>query len=410
MAAKIRNRHDQRLKEIRNKVTPPGRQGSRPNVIKRWLFFTWVLLGLPFHAGCDDSSGHGPAPDDNPGLPPYMSVSPANTGDGWATSTPDAEGMDPQVLLARFESIRAGNYPGVDSVIVAKNGVLVAEAYFNGYGPDTLHDLRSTSKSITSALAGIAVEQGILSTEDTLADLVDLDSHQNPDDRKAAIKVLDLLNMNSGLACNDWDPGSPGNEEKMYQTQDWVKFVLDLPMITNPGGAQSQYCTGGVILLGNIISTRAGMNLDDFANAYLFGPLDIQSVQWRRSPDGQATGGGGMRLSPRDVAKFGQLYLNQGVWHGERVIASQWIEDSKQSMTAITTSQQNGYGLLWWKRSFPVRSETQEAVFASGNGGNFIFLFPQENLAVVFTGSNYNSRLTDQPFAILPQGILPALR
>ena len=191
----------------------------------------------------------------------------------------------------------------------------------------------------------------------------------------------------------------------MYQTRDWVGFVLDLPMSVNPG-TRSAYCTGGVVVLGHIISTSSGMALDDFAQAYLFGPLGIGQVEWRRSPDGRATGGGGMRLRPRDAARFGQLYLNQGLWGDGRVIEEQWIEESKQS---VTTLGQDGYGLLWWKRNFQVRGETREATFASGNGGNYIFLFPLENLVVVFTGSNYNSSLGNQPFQILTLDILPAV-
>lgn len=381
------------------------RRERQKKVEKHWLIHALSFLMLPFYAACNGGFS-GPAPDDNPGLSPYVSVSPENTGDGWPVSTPDAEGMDTQRLISGLESIKDGSYAGVDSVIIARNGRLVAEAYFNGYGSETLHDLRSASKSITSALVGIAVEQGAFSTEDTLANLIyRLDEYDNPDERKAAIRVIDLLNMESGLACDDWHLSSPGNEENMYQTRDWVSFVLDLPMNAEPG-TTSDYCTGGVVLLGHIISTSTGMDLDVFADTYLFGPLGIQSVQWRRSPDGRPMGGGGMRLRPRDATRFGQLYLDNGVWGDERVMDVQWVEESKQRVTSLG---QDGYGLLWWKRDFQVRGEMQEATFASGNGGNYIFLFPLENLVVVFTGSNYNSALGNQPFNILYLHILPAV-
>jgi CubicO group peptidase (beta-lactamase class C family) len=380
------------------------------NKLTSCFFYLWLILVFVFLVGCkDNNENNAPERDENPGLPPSISVSPENTGDGWTTSTPDAEGIDAQMLLAELEVIRNGTYPGVDSIILAKNGRLVAEAYFNGYGRDTLHDLRSTSKSITSALTGIAIEQGALSTEDTLAELVNLDNYKNPDERKNVIKVLHLLNMNSGLACNDWDQNSKGQEEKMYKTKNWIKFILNLPMDINPGNQTSRYCTGGVILLGDIIANRKEMKLDIFAKQYLFDPLGIENVKWRRSPNGDATGGGGLRLRPRDAAKFGQLYLNNGIWNNQQIISTEWVELSKQSMTTLYTRWENGYGLLWWKREFPVRDGTQEAFFASGNGGNFIFLFPEENLTVIFTGSNYGSQLTDQPFEILTQRILPTL-
>jgi CubicO group peptidase (beta-lactamase class C family) len=392
------------------------RSDRRCNSIKHRLSIALLLLSPLFNAGCNDASWDGPAPHDNldssenPNLPTYISIGPENTGDGWFVSNPDMEGINADLLYAALDSIRSGNYPGTDSVVVVRNGKLVAEAYYNGYGRDTLHDIRSASKSITSALAGIAIDQGVISTEDSLSQLIKLDNYQNPDPRKEAIKLINLLNMNSGLACDDWDLNSPGQEEKIYRSSDWVKFILDLPMLADPGARQSRYCTGGVILLGNIISVRSGTNLDDFANTYLFGPLGINDMRWRRAPDGQATGGGGLWLRPRDAAKFGQLYLNQGLWQGKRIITSQWIEESKQSMTSIGASKVDGYGLLWWKRNFLLRASTQTAFFAAGNGGNYIFILPEEELVVVFTASNYNSTLTDQPFDIFVQRILPALR
>lgn len=392
----------------------------RPTVSSRYHLLNqhvmMCLLALLLMTGCGGGSdkasggvGWGPGPDANQGLAPYSSTNPQDSGDGWTVSTPEAEGMDAQQISTAFERIRNGTYRGVDSVVVVKNERLIAEAYFNGYGEDTLHDLRSASKSITSALVGIAVEQDFLATEETLDDFITgLDGYQNPDPRKASIKVVDLLNMSSGLACNDWDQFSPGQEEKMYRTLNWIKFVLDLPMEANPG-ERARYCTGGVILLGHMITIRSGLNLDDFASLNLFGPLGIDNVWWRRSPNTLATGGGGMRLRPRDAAKFGQLYLNDGVWNDQQVLSSHWVEESKKSPATLVTQIPEGYGLLWWKRSFLVRGEMQEAFYASGNGGNYIFLFPEENLAVVFTGSNYNSDLGNQPYEILEELLLPAL-
>jgi CubicO group peptidase (beta-lactamase class C family) len=313
--------------------------------------------------------------------------------------------MDAQSLLQNIEAIE--HSPGVDSVVVARNGKLVAEGYFNGYGRDTMHDVRSASKSITSALAGIAIDQGLLTTQDTLGDSVyQLDRYDNWEVRKGSVKLIDLLHMSSGLACNDWVGSSPGNEEKMYRSADWPKFVLDLPMVTDPG-EHSSYCTGGVVLLGSIIATQSGMRLDEFAATYLFNPIGIQTVEWRRSPDGSATGGGGMRLKPRDAAKFGSLYLDGGMWLGSRVLSESWVI---QSQERVTTLGADAYGLLWWKRKFVVRGAEQECLFASGNGGNYIFVLPSERMVVVFTGSNYNSQLGGQPIDLLPAKILSTLR
>ena len=150
-----------------------------------------------------------------------------------------------------------------------------------------------------------------------------------------------------------------------------------------------------------------GVGLDDFAATWLFGPLDIRDVHWRRSPDGQATGGGGLKLRPRDVAKLGELYRADGVWNGRRVLSAAWVAESRRTTTHI---RGDGYGYLWWKRALARDGFAIESYFTSGNGGNFVFVFPSLDLVVAFTGSNYDSRASDQPFQILAERLLPIVR
>jgi CubicO group peptidase (beta-lactamase class C family) len=375
--------------------------------MQRKLIIVTVAL-LTACGGGDGGGGlNGREPDVNPGLPETLSLAPETTGDGWTVSTPANEGMSAAPLQGALEAIRDGSYSNVDSMVVVRHGRLVAEGYFNGFGRDSLHDLRSTGKSFTSALAGIAIQQGLFGVDDPISmHIPQFDRHDNMSVRKQAIQVLHLLNMNSGLECNDWEPSSRGNEERMYDSRDWVGFILDLPMAFEPGNA-AQYCTGGVVVLGYVISQRSGMALDAYADAWLFGPLGIQQSGWRRSPDGAATGGGGLRLRPRDAAKLGQLYLDGGTWHGARVVPAEWVQRSQQRVNRLGT---DGYGYLWWKREFSRASGNVESFFTSGNGGNYIFVVPSLDLVVVFTGSNYNSRLMDQPFGILADRVLPAVQ
>jgi CubicO group peptidase (beta-lactamase class C family) len=355
------------------------------------LVFTLIL------SACGGGGGF-PA-DENPGKPASVSLAPENTGDGWATSTPGAEGLDAGQLSGIFESIRSGVFPGVDSMLVIRNQRLVAEGYFNGYDRDTLHDLRSTGKSFTSALAGIAIDQGLMGLDEPLAQLLPrYEDYAQMDDRKRANTIHHLLNMSSSLDCDDWDAASPGNEERMYHRQDWVKFILDLPMRAQPGAVTS-YCTGGVVVLGAAIAQRAGMGLDRYADTWLFGPLNVHAVEWRRSPDGSATGGGGLKLRPRDAAKLGALFANEGVWNGTRVVPESWVRDTRLRPVAFGSL---GYGLLWWKTTFQYQGQPLESVFTSGNGGNFIFYIPTQELVVVFTGSNYNDARSDTPLQIMP--------
>ncbi|MEO8064188.1 MAG: serine hydrolase [Pseudomonadota bacterium] len=366
-----------------------------------------VLALTALLAACGGDKGGFPH-DKNPKLPATISVAPDNIGDGWPVSSPAAEDIDANTLLAAMEAIRDGRFPGVDSMLVTRHGKLVAESYFNGYGRDTLHDLRSSGKSVTSALAGIAIEQGAFGIDDPVSQLLPgFESHKNMSDRKRAITARHLLNMSAGFECNDWDPSSPGQEEKMYDTRDWVGFILDLPMVRDPG-ASAEYCTGGVVVLGKIITNRTGMALDDFAAAYLFGPLGIQQSDWRRSPDGQATGGGGLRLRPRDAAKIGVMYSAGGTWNGVRVLPASWVDLSRQRTYGIG-NEGYGYGLLWWKRTFARGSGTIDSYFTSGNGGNFVFVIPALDVVAVFTGSNYNNDNMNQPFWILGDRVLPAV-
>jgi CubicO group peptidase (beta-lactamase class C family) len=334
------------------------------------------------------------------------SVSPESTGDGWNVSTPLAEGIDTASIQSVFDSMRNGSIERVDSLLVARHGKLVAEGYFNGYSRDAVHDLRSAGKSFVSTLAGIAIDQGLFALDDPVATLLPgFENHAHMDDRKRRITVNHLLNMRSGLECNDWEESSPGFEERIYHSDDWIGFVLDLHMAFDPGMV-GQYCTGGVVLLGEVIARRSGMGLDAFAQANLFGPLQVPRAVWRPGPDGRATAATGMRLRPRDLAKLGQLYLDDGAWNGMPVLPSAWVARSQQRVLMLG---RDWYGYLWWKRSFPVPNGEVECFFAFGNGGNFTFVIPALDLVVTFTASNYNSTDRDLPFGILANRILPAV-
>jgi CubicO group peptidase (beta-lactamase class C family) len=390
---------------------------SSVNPGSQWLARAAMLMLAASLAACggdsqppipvDAATLGAPLPDQVPGAPPMVSIAPEALDDGWATSTPAAEAIDALALEGILRSIRDDNYPRVDSMIVARHGRLVAEGYFNGYARDTLHDLRSTGKSFTSALTGIAADEGLLIVDDPISLYIgDFAGFDNMDARKRSITVRHLLDMSSGFDCDDGNPLSPGSEEHMYRTRDWVRFVLDLPMSYDPG-SRSTYCTGGVVVLGSLLSSRAGVPLDVFAQTRLFVPLDIDHAHWRRSPDGRATGGGGLRLRPRDLLKLGELYRADGIWNGRRVLTAAWVAQSRQSTTQI---RGESYGYLWWKRGFSRDGVVIHSYYTSGNGGNFVFVFPALDLVVAFTGSNFNSRAMDQPFQILAERLLPIVR
>lgn len=333
-------------------------------------------------------------------------VSPPDTGDGWAVSTPSVEGFDESALAAALERLRTEGSGGIDAVVVMRNDKLVAEAYYNGYDRDTLHDVRSVTKSITSALAGIAIDRGLVSLDDTIAQHIpNFESYPGIDDRKRSIRIDDLLNMRTGMSCADNSSASPGNETYMYRQDDWVRFALGIPMVMDPGQSMS-YCSAGVMLLGHIIATRSGGKLEDFAASYLFGPLGISQVRWLHSPMGVTNANSTFQIRARDAAKFGSLYLNGGTWKGVPVVPPAWVERSFTSTT--TFSIDHGYGWLWWKARFVVRGTLREGMLASGNGGNFIFVLPSESLVTVISASNYNQGGPSEDF--FRREILGALR
>lgn len=365
-----------------------------PCLSRAGLFLGWLLL----LAGCGGDPGSYP---DYEHLeePAEYTLAPMSTGDGWQVATPSAEGFDVVALEKVFQSIGKGIFPGVDSLVVVRDQRLVAEGYFNGFGRETVHDLRSTGKSFISTLVGIALDQGLMGLDDPLSQHIPgFESHEHMDAAKRAITLRHLLNMSSGLDCNDDVADSPGQEEKLYDSRDWIGFMLDLRMIADPG-TRTIYCTGGVVLLGQVVALRSGAALDDYARQWLLGPLDIEKAEWRRGPDGKATGATGFGLRPRDAAKLGALFANEGVWKGVRVVPESWVMTTRTSPGAFGSQ---GYGFLWWKRTFQHRGAQVDAVYAAGNGGNYVFIIPSLELVVAFTGSNYSTARTSTPHEIMP--------
>ena len=306
--------------------------------------------------------------------------------------------------------MRSGSYPGVDSMLVVRGGALVHEAYFNDYSREKRHDLRSATKSFTSALVGIAIEQRHLEgVEQRVLPLLGGESGlSNVDDRKRAMTVESLLTMTPGLDCDDWNAGSPGNEEKMYKQKDWVKFILDLPMVAPPR-EQFGYCTGGVVVLGAALGRATGMWADAYARQVLFGPLGISGEEWEFTPTGAVDTGGHLHLRPRDMAKFGLLFLRQGDWGGTRIVSEAWVARSTSFVVRTITGEE--YGYLWWRRTAQRSGTAVETFYAIGNGGQQIIVAPSLDLVAVFTGSNYDSSAGAQfPQKLFDTYVLAAVR
>jgi len=357
---------------------------------------------------------------------------PPDTGDGWETASLDDVGMDPTPLLALRALIDTTPDLFIHSVLIARHGKLVFEEYWPGtdldpltlapvehpFDRETLHYVASVSKSVTSALMGIALDQGLVeSVQDLLfahfPDYADLRTEAS-----GQITLAHLLGFSSGYDWNEHVYGFDDPRDSHYQmftATDPVAYLLGRPVNTVPG-TTFRYNSGDANLTGEIIHRVVGMTLPEFADRYFFQPLDIDTYTWRMldlAPD-IAFASGGLSLRPRDMAKLGALYLNGGTWHGERVVAAAWVEVSTTLATSLpeawtAAGYGYGYGYNWWLGRSQLGTGTVEYSRALGWGGQDVVAFPALDLVVVFTAGAYYE---ERPFGIgelIERYVLPAI-
>jgi CubicO group peptidase (beta-lactamase class C family) len=293
---------------------------------------------------------------------------------GWRTSVPSAQGVNGAELDTAIEAALKEKLP-LHGLLMIRHGYIVKERYFDIYDVSTAHDLYSCTKSFVSALAGIAFQKGYLTdlAAPVLGFFPDREFTQR-DARKEAIKLEDLLTMSSGLA---WVEGQSVYNE-IYRSRDWAKFVLDLPMLADPG-MQFRYNSGNSIVLAAIIQQVSGKDTCEFARENLFGPLGIRDPWWERDPSGLRIGAWGLKLPPREMAKLGYLYLHDGAWEGKQVVPASWVCAS--TAPRFKAGGPWSYGSQWWiDPSIPMYA-------ALGSFGQNIMVVPGRDLVVVFTGA-----------------------
>jgi CubicO group peptidase (beta-lactamase class C family) len=320
----------------------------------------------------------------------YIYQQPKNDKDGLNTGNLNNSGLDKALLNDMMQKIINGTYPNVHSVLIIKDGKLVFEEYFYGYNKTKLHELRSATKSFVSALTGIAIDKGFIrSKNETVLSYFPEYTLKNNSDAKKRITIENLLTNQSGLDCDISNPKSEGSETAMDYSDDWVKFTLDLPMIDSTGG-KGMYCSGNPITLGRIIEKSTKEILPEFAKQTLFKEIGIKNFEWSFKPDkSSAETFCQIYLNSRDMAKFGLLYLANGVWNGKQVISSDWVQ---QSLTKQSVVQDVDYGYLWWIKYLDVDGVRYYGKAAQGNGGQKIYIWKEQNMVTVITGGNFNSQ------------------
>lgn len=324
----------------------------------------------------------------NENLVPVQKIQPNS---GWEISKAN---FNNNKIEALNRKIAEGRFEDINGIVVIKEGKLLIEEYFNGETRDSLHNPRSVGKSFASTILGIAIKDKFIKNENALLkDFYDLKSYKNYSTKKDSVTLKSLLTMSSGFLGDDNDNESPGTEDKMQSSDNWVKFALDLPIHKDKViGKDYNYFTAGTGLLGDIIHKSVPDGLVSYADKKLFTPLGITNYKWFYTPQNIAYTGGGIQLRAIDFAKYGQLYKNKGLWNGKQILTEEWVEKSlaKQVSQSYAGIEDGYYGYLFWNNKYKVNGKNYEVSFCTGNGGNKIIVFKDIPFVVVITASAYN--------------------
>jgi CubicO group peptidase (beta-lactamase class C family) len=342
---------------------------------------------------------------------------PIQNQDGW--------NIENQLLgnrtIEKMDSLITTNeFKEISSVVIAHNGKVIFENYYNENTSETKHNTRSCTKTITGTLIGTLIQDGsIKSVNENASKFSKVKNLQNPDNRKDKITIEDLLTMSSMLECNDWEQDSRGKEDRMYLIEDWVKFYWDLPIkgfpewVTKPKdskyGRSFSYCTAGVVVLGDVINNISD-SLENYADKALFSKLGITDYHWQMTPTGIPMTGGGLGLKSRDLLKIGQLYLNNGKWNNEQIISAEFVNESTKPKAEVGMFDYE-YGYLWWLSEFGTENK-EKAYFMSGTGGSKIVVLPKLDLVVVLTSTYFNGGMEshNQTTKLLDEYIVPEIK
>lgn len=320
------------------------------------------------------------------------------------------EKFNSEKIRALNQKIAENRFRDITGIVVIKNEKLLVEEYFNGYKRDSLNDTRSVGKSFSSALMGMAIKDGYIKNENqSLKEFYKLKQFNNYSSKKDSVTIKSLLTMSSAFNGNDEDYESPGNEENMYPTDNWIKFVIDLPMTENKIGKNWNYFTAGVVLTGDILDRSIPSGLEYYADKKLFQPLGITDYKWQFTPQHKPSLAGGLRMKALDFAKFGQLYKNNGIWNGKQILDKNWI---KKSFTNYFPDRKDfeGYGYLFWRKVYKIGNKEFESYQSSGNGGNKIIIFTEIPVVIVITATAYNKPYAhSQADKIVQDYLLPAV-
>ncbi len=362
----------------------------------------------------------------------YVYRPPERIEDGLEVGALNEAGIDERLIESAAGRIKEGRYKEVHSMLIVKDNKLVFEEYFPGHrykwdAPyhhgelvtwhrDMLHNLMSDTKSITSACIGIAIDRGyIQSLSQSIFDYLPCHDHLKIGG-KEKITIEHLLTMTSGLEWKEWSAPYSSVQNPCigiwFQEKDPITFILDRPLVAEPGTCFS-YSTGNMVILGEILRNASNMSIDAFSKKYLFEPLQIDTSAWILKYE-NGVDANNLMLMPRSMAKIGMMFLNNGIWNGRKIISEKWVEKSTQFYLGNIeinvpgeNSGKNGYSYSWWIHKISYHGRSIDMYYAGGWGGQHIMVIPELDTVVVFTGGNYVTKRP--PFKILKKFILPAI-
>ena len=357
---------------------------------------------------------------------------PVTRNDGWKTAAADSQGVDSNRLAMLTQSIRSWSELGVHAVLIERRGQLIYEEYFDGFDerwgaplgkvsmtPETKHDLRSVTKSVVSALIGIAHGEGVIpSLDQPIVEWFPEYPELNTPDRKR-VTLAHVLSMTSGFEWNENVPyNDPRNDEiRMTRDQHPLRYALSPSFAVDPG-SDFNYNGGLTQVMAAVLVRASKTSLQDYARTKLFEPLGISDVEWVGNLAGIPAAASGLRLRARDLAKFGSLYLHGGKWNGKQVIPASWIELSTRRhfrfrpRTGADAGGEFGYAYFWWYSCYPSPAGLIEARTAIGNGQQRIFVLPGLDMVVTIFAGRYNDFTIGGTLGstILREHVLPAVK
>jgi len=300
----------------------------------------------------------------------------AADGDEWETASPESQGLDPERLARGIERVEA--LSGARSLLVVRNGRIVAERSFAGSDLNRRpHDIKSASKSLLSALVGIALEAGWIDGLDaTVADLLPGYAEGLPPEKRR-ISLADVLAMSAGLASTSGE-----HYGAWVSNGDWTRAALARPLTAEPG-TEFTYSTGSSHLVSAILTEATGKSVLELAREHLTGPVGIAIHSWQRSPEGYYFGGNSFQTTPRDLARLGQLYLEEGRWNGRQVVPASWVAESTTRHAEGWPHRYGAYGYLWWLPP----DDPWDSYAAVGYGGQFLYVVPELRMLLVMTST-----------------------